>query len=438
VVSRREAAADAKAASLQFGDESQTQVTSVQGVSRSGRLAPQKKQSFTVEKLVPGGAGFFRLADGRPAFVEGAFPGDRIVVHELTEKRGYVRASRWELEESGKERVEPVCPIVDRCGGCDWMRLDLAAQRRHKADLVVEALARTGGVTLDRAPDVVVDGDSLHYRRRLRLHVDDTGAVGFRGRSSHAVVRATGCSVAAPPLDQVIGVLASLEREHRRKLGRMEAVELELRDDGGVDLALVPRAGYPTPDVELAPLVARLEQHATVTKQGRSFSQVNAAVNDRLVGAVVDGAEKRRALTFLDLYAGTGNFSVPLAAGGRVGVAVELDGRAAGAARSLAKRQNLRLEVLAVDVARALPRLVEERRTFDLVVLDPPRTGAKAALDAIVTLAPAAVAYVSCDPVTLARDLRGLADRYDVDAVTCFDMFPQTHHVEVLAWLSRR
>ena len=133
---------------------------------------------------MPGGAGFCRLEGGQSAFVEGAFPGDRVRVHEIETKRGYVRAARWELEVAAPERVEPVCPIADACGGCDWMRLELGAQRRNKELLVVEALERTGRITLEAAPEVVARGEPLHYRTRIRLHVDDSGRVGYFGRRS--------------------------------------------------------------------------------------------------------------------------------------------------------------------------------------------------------------------------------------------------------------
>jgi 23S rRNA (uracil1939-C5)-methyltransferase len=169
-----------------------------------------------------------------------------------------------------------------------------------------------------------------------------------------------------------------------------------------------------------------------------SFTQVNPAVNAALVEAVTAGATALGARTFLDLYAGSGNFSLPLAGGGRSGVMVELEPTAADSARREAASRGLSLEVIALSSARGLEKLNARGARFDLVVLDPPRAGAKEAIGGIVQLRPPGIAYVSCDPVTLARDLKELvAVGYALESVSCFDMFPHTHHVETLAWLGR-
>jgi 23S rRNA (uracil1939-C5)-methyltransferase len=169
-----------------------------------------------------------------------------------------------------------------------------------------------------------------------------------------------------------------------------------------------------------------------------AFSQVNWEVNRALVSAVVTGAAARQCRSFCDLYGGVGNFALPLVKAGGQGTLVERDRRAARAAERAAVAQGLALQVLTLDVPLGLARLRRAGARPELVVLDPPRSGAKHALDGIVALGPAAIAYVACDPVTLARDVRSLVDRgFVLESVQCFDMFPQTHHVEVLAWLGR-
>ena len=157
----------------------------------TGRAAAARREpcseTWTVEKLVPGGSGFARPG-GVPGFVEGGFPGDRVAVDEREVHGGHVRATRFRLLEPGPDRVEPSCPVADACGGCDWMRLSDEAQRRHKAALVQEAFARTAGIALERAPEVVSEGARLHYRNRIRLHASDRGEVGFHARGTNAVV----------------------------------------------------------------------------------------------------------------------------------------------------------------------------------------------------------------------------------------------------------
>jgi 23S rRNA (uracil1939-C5)-methyltransferase len=169
-----------------------------------------------------------------------------------------------------------------------------------------------------------------------------------------------------------------------------------------------------------------------------AFTQVNWPVNRALVQAVLDAAAQRSVRTFLDLYCGAGNFSLPLLARGLKGVGIESSKEAIAAAKRAASAHQLSFaRFIAGDVQRALAKLPRAER-FDLVVLDPPRSGAREILPEILRLAPPHIAYCACDPVTQARDLRALCDAgYSLVEVTGFDMFPQTHHFESLVWLSR-
>jgi 23S rRNA (uracil1939-C5)-methyltransferase len=158
-----------------------------------------------------------------------------------------------------------------------------------------------------------------------------------------------------------------------------------------------------------------------------------------LVTEVVDGARARSISTFLDLYAGSGNFSLPLAASGLSGVAVEAEAASSALAEIASKAQHIAgLDVMWSPVVPALRALMRGKRRFELAILDPPRAGAKDIIEPLSKLEPEWIAYVACDPVTLARDVKALLGRgYALDRVTGYDMFPQTHHVEVLAWLAR-
>jgi 23S rRNA (uracil1939-C5)-methyltransferase len=418
---------------------------------------------LTIEKLVPGGAGFCRLPDGRPAFVPGALPGDRVRVGSLADKKGYVEATAFELEAPGSERLEPPCAVARECGGCDWMALPVAAQLRHKAALVTEALARTGRLEWSTPPEVVSAGDPLGYRLRVRLHVDEVGRVGFFGSRSSELVEVTDCLVVAPELRAAMRTLAELATAERATLGEyFRALDLRaVPGEGGVELELEAREGVRMRERAVDALVSALAASARVGFSSRrraglrryelpgggflrvpsgGFTQVNWAVNAALVGAVVSGAVERGVKSFLDLYAGVGNFSVPLARAGLTGTAVEVESGSVAALREALREQALTgVDVVAGDVARALGRLRGTRQGVELALLDPPRAGAKDALSGLIQLEPKTIAYVACDPVTLARDLRRLVDAgWRLEAVRCFDMFPQTHHVETLAWLERK
>jgi tRNA/tmRNA/rRNA uracil-C5-methylase (TrmA/RlmC/RlmD family) len=274
----------------------------------------------------------------------------------------------------------------------------------------------------------------------VRLHVDAEGRVGFHARGTHTLVEVPGCPVAEPDVERGIRIVRSLSNEMPRAMARFESIEIRAGDEGGLAFVLRARDGFGrTP--ESVRLLARLGEHgsASSSRGDSEFSQVNRAVNAMLVTAVVDGALARGVATFVDLYAGSGNFSVPLARAKMTGVSVEGDAKSAARCLELAKREvSGRLDVLSKDVARALTELSRAKRRFDLVLLDPPRSGAKAALSGILALEPRTIAYVACDPATLARDVRDLVGNgFDFAQVTCFDMFPKTHHVETLAWLER-
>ncbi|HEX6764313.1 MAG TPA: hypothetical protein VF103_02520, partial [Polyangiaceae bacterium] len=244
-----------------------------------------------------------------------------------------------------------------------------------------------------------------------------------------------------------ISLVRSLANEHPVEMASFESVEVRATD-GRLEFALRSRTPRTTQRGPAALgsatglLLARLREQgsATIARGGGEFSQVNRAVNAVLVERVVEGALARGVGTFLDLYAGSGNFSVPLARAGLAGVSVESDGRSAARAKALGAREAPgMLEVLTADVAKALTELSRAKRGFDLAVLDPPRSGAKTAMSGLAALGPRLIAYVACDPVTLARDVRLLGEKgWDVLEVTCFDMFPKTHHVETLVWLARR
>jgi 23S rRNA (uracil1939-C5)-methyltransferase len=339
------------------------------------------------------------------------------------------------------------------------MRLSGEAQLRHKAGLVREAFLRTAGIQIE-LPPVIAEGPRLRYRNRIRLHVSERGEVGFHARGTNAVVAPDSCAVAAPAVDAAYARLQALARADARPFRDVEAVELiGVPESEEVEISLRFRSSaLERNKVELRARIAQatsavvpirpetaplrnlpLPYDVSLRARAGAFTQVNWSVNRALVMAVVEGARERGARTFVDLYAGSGNFSLPLAACGLTGVAVEAAAASTALAETATKAQKLQgLEVMWEDVVEAVTALARRGRRFDLAVLDPPRAGAKDVIAPLAALGPRSVAYVACDPVTLARDVKLLVARgYELQSVTAFDMFPQTHHVEVLAWLSR-
>jgi 23S rRNA (uracil1939-C5)-methyltransferase len=420
--------------------------------------------------MVPGGDGFARLGDGRVGFASGALPGDVIHPIEIDDRRSYVRALTWELVESGPERVSAPCPVADTCGGCDWMHLSREAQLRAKAGVLREALSRTGGFReLPESLPVVSAGPDLHYRGRLRVHVDDAGRIGLFARRSHQLIEVPGCPVSLPAVEQALPALREAAARHPGALSALSAIEIRTAPSGPpLALELVPRDGHQTLPASTAAFRDELAEKFAVgverEPQARhapepgdeqrwplpggvelsapleAFTQVNWSVNNEMVRAVLDGARERNLASFCDLYCGAGNFALPLLSAGLTGIGIDREQAGIEAARRSARSAGLPDSgFLPGDVAHRVRSLVRKRRRFDLVLLDPPRSGARDVLPAVADLAPRYVAVCSCDPVTLARDLRALArSGYELESVTGFDMFPHTHHVEALAWMRRK
>ena len=422
-------------------------------------LLEPAENEWLIAKLVPGGAGFLRLSNGQGAFAPGALPGERIRVEQAEDHKTYLQATRWSVLEPSPDRVEPSCPVQLQCGGCDLMTFGYAAQVGAKAGILREALTRTG--RFEQLPELrfVASPEPLHYRTRIRLHVATGARLGFYAAESRDLVEIPGCLVAHPELDAALRTLRDIARRHARDVAQLSELELRVAPGGPrLSVHLVPAERSFDPALPLVAALARsfevsIAERASDPERdqryplpggvqlrvpGGGFNQVNWAVNQLLVQALLDGAERVSALSFCDLYCGAGNFSLPLLARGVVGLGIENSRSAIAAAKRAVKEQALSsARFIAGDVRVELEKL-ERAQRFDLIVLDPPRSGARDVLPEVIRRAPGHIAYCACDPVTLARDLRALCDAgYSLDQVTGFDMFPQTHHFETLVWLSR-
>ena len=395
--------------------------------------------------------------EGRVVFVRHALPGERVVAR-VTEDGGgsYCRADAVRVLVAAPDRVDPPCPHAGpgRCGGCDWQHATGAAQRAGKASVLREQLARLAGL-----PDVPVlveplGDDLLGWRTRVRFAVGPDGRTGLRRHRSHQLEPVRHCPLGTD------AVAAAGVGERTWPAG----AEVEVVASTGGDTAVVrrPAAGSPPPGEP----AARAERDRAPTGAGRvaargaggavlmagpelvrevaggrdwqvaatGFWQVHPAAADTLAGCVLDFLRPAPGETALDLYAGAGLFAGLLAAAvgptGRV-VAVEADPRAAADAAA-------NVPGLEVRAARVTPGLLGGLGLRpDLVVLDPPRSGAgTAVVAAVLALVPRAVAYVACDPAALARDLRAALDAgWRLAALRAFDCFPMTHHVEAVALL---
>ncbi|GAA1838326.1 class I SAM-dependent RNA methyltransferase [Microlunatus capsulatus] len=362
---------------------------------------------------------------GRVVFVRHALPGERVLLRVTDDSHAkFWRADAVEVLRASPDRVEPPCPVArpGLCGGCDFQHVDLAAQRRLKTAVVAEQLQRLAGIDWDGevvGVDTPATADGLHWRTRMRYQVDDDGRAGLRAHRSHAVVPLPdgGCPIASTATPAVEGTTWP---------AGAELVAVAAADGPALLVDGRLREGRPAVVEQAA------DRRWEVAADG--FWQVHPAAADTLVEAVLEGLAPRAGERAFDLYCGVGLFAGALAAAG-----CRVWGLEAGHQAVLAARRNLeefgdRVRLRADRVERGLAKLPPRA---DLVVLDPPRSGAgKQVVAALLERRPRAVAYVACDPAALARDLATAARHgYEATSIRGFDLFPMTQHVECVAVL---
>lgn len=394
--------------------------------------------------------------DGKVVFVRGAAPHEEAEVRVREDRERFAFADLVAVRRPSTVRRSPPCPYLPRCGGCPWQHLDYAAQLAAKQRIVGEQLQRLAGLAVPVAAPLPSPRE-LGYRRRVKLRVAD-GVVGFHAAASHDLVAITHCLLAEPRVDAAIPWLAELVAALRSGVRRLE-IAAGGRDAGVVVAGEVEGAWHDGDAGACQDWLAAHPDVAGLLLRGRgwtrtwggptidldagddqplrvrapAFSQVNGEANRLLVEQVVQRVAPRPGLRVLDLYAGAGNLSLPLRRRGALVTAVEQDRGAAADARANAAREaGPPLRVLAMPAERAVRQFADAGERFDAVVLDPPRSGAAACVVSLLRLQAPRLVYVSCDPSTLARDLRHLSTAYCVDDVQPIDFFPHTYHIETV------
>jgi 23S rRNA (uracil1939-C5)-methyltransferase len=386
---------------------------------------------------------------GQVVFVARAAPGDRVRVELVASDARSLRGHVLEVLQAGPHRVTPVCPLAERCGGCRWMHVAADAQANAKEQLFYDALERIGHVPRSAlsAQPLVRAPQSLAYRRRARLHVR-RGEVGYLREGTHELVAVDACPVLEPTLDKALRSLPQALRD-AGLLGRTSEIDLvcegaawsfalhvdklsgAMRSKAEVVVRQVGARGA----VLLAPneSPARVREPELGTLRPDTFAQVSAGSNSTLVEAAVEQLSVREGQQVLELFAGSGNFTLPMASRGAQVWAIEQAGPALRLLRAAADRRGLgaRVRILEGDSLTLAKSLSSEGRRFDALVLDPPRSGCSGLGPFARLLGVRRIVYVSCDPATLSRDVdelhrAGFAPKW----AQPFDLFPQTPHVE--------
>jgi len=385
-----------------------------------------------------GGEAVARL-DGKVHFIDGAMPGEVVRGEVVRSNRKWARVELTEVVEPSPMRVDPPCPHFGVCGGCRWQFADHAAQLEWKRSIVAGQLSHLGGVADPPVRPTVSPGPPYGYRTRADFEVLD-GRPAFHRVRSNELTQIEGCLVLHPLIADVIPRLVDLDGADEVTIrasvssGEVLAVVRGRVPDsvGRWGCAVAHRDGERIAPLIGAPSITETVAGSTLRITGDAFFQNNAAGASTLVGLVAEALDAGPDDNLLDAYAGGGLFGATIGRQAGHVTAVEWSVLAvADLSHNLAEVDHT---ILSMPVDE-----IEGEGEWDLAVLDPPRKGLGSdAVHAIVSGGPRTIAYVSCDPASLARDTRDLVESgYRLDSVTPVDMFPQTFHVEAVAVFTR-
>lgn len=439
-----------------------------------------------VDALGSNGEGIGRL-DGFTVFIEGALPGETVRVLMMKVKKSYGYGKLLEILKPSPERREPRCPVAKQCGGCQLQSLSYEAQLAYKARKVRDDLERIGGLKDICVRDALGMETPWRYRNKAQFPVgrraDGGCAVGFYAKRSHRIVETPVCILQDACNDEIVRIVREFMEEYRippydeeKHTGLVRHILTRVGKKSGEGMVCIVINGNGLPhaaelaerlrDVpEVASVVLNVNKEKTNVILGRkvisvwgkdavldeldgltfeisplSFYQVNPVQTELLYRKAVEMAALDGTETVLDLYCGIGTMSLFFARKAKRVLGVEIVEQAVRDAWANAKRNGItNVEFAAGAAEEVVPEWVRNGVSADVVVVDPPRKGCDGRLlETILRIAPEKVVYVSCNPATLARDLRVLADGgYCVREVQPVDMFPHTVHVETVVLLSK-
>ena len=419
-----------------------------------------------VEKMAYGGSGIAKL-DGKTYFIDEAIPGDKVRVQIFEDKKTFARARVISFLELSKLRKESFCPYK-QCGGCQWNEATYEVQQDWKKDFVKNALEKITKIPLPEDFSFVASKPQ-HYRNRVLLRGEiqenHSVGVGFFRKKTRTQIHIEHCAITSPLINKVIEKINLIHVNVKAQKFRIELQEFpyfastqtaavtavihrvesknrELEDfvDAVGRIEEVIWAGLSV-DLDHAPVLPIEERDGTTffSSPGQ-FYQINLELNHILRSLVKEEIERDAKLSsVLDLFCGSGNLSLSLGHSKRRITGVEISKKAIKIAKHAAKFNKLNeSSYKTIDSVKYLSDLSVSKKKFDVIILDPPRAGIKDGVEALRKILAKKILYVSCDPNTLARDLKSLCVDYKLTRMVCFDFFPQTFHVETLAILEKK
>jgi 23S rRNA (uracil1939-C5)-methyltransferase len=420
----------------------------------------------TVEKLVHGGSGLARLDTGQALFVNGVLPGERALVAVKRKRKGFLEASVIEIITPSEHRIDPPCRGEKQCTGATWTHIAYPAQLTYKEDILKDTLSRIGGITPQRPLPILPSPRVDHYRLRTQFNVrivEGKQRIGFFRQGSYSLVEVDDAFLLHPLISKTLKAVRSLASH----LPVLSEIHINATPGGKAHLLFFSGLNeLPSFEPFYRSLITAVPEVIGITVfankkktfvlgnnrlslelEGLSylvtegnFYQVNWEQNKNMVRTVLHFAELTGRETVLDLYCGIGNFSLPLARKAGNVIGIEAGYAAIEDAKANAELNGItNVEFLADDLQKGLKTLLERKLRSEVIVLDPPRAGATLkALERVLAFVPQKILYVSCNPSTLARDLKFFhLFGFRLDRLQPLDMFPYTYHIECVAEMTR-
>jgi len=408
------------------------------------------EQEILLTTLAYGGDAMGRLEDGRAVFVPFGLPGERVRIRLTEEKRGFARGELGEILEASPHRIVPRCKHFGVCGGCHYQNLPYEEQLEAKREILRDQLTRIGRIENPPVQDMVASPNPWNYRNHVQFHLTEEGKLGYVGVGTSfakGIIPVTECHLPEASINSLwpqleFGPGTDIARVSLRT-GKEEELMLILESDSAESPELEIEAEISVVHVfEDNAVVIAGNDHIVIPVLGRdfrvfatSFFQVNTAMVEKMFQHLLTFLPVSLSTTLVDVYCGVGLFSAFLASKCERVIGIESSPSACeDFSFNLDEFDNIELyEGLAEEV---IPYLEAKP---DIVLVDPPRAGLeKRVVDGILKLSPQVIAYVSCDPSTLARDSKRLIEGgYKLKQVTPFDLFPQTYHIESISLFER-
>ena len=402
----------------------------------------------TLTNFTYGGEAMGRLPDNRAVFVPFGLPGEQVRVRLTQEKKSFARGEIVEILEPSSDRIDAKCKHFSECGGCHYQHLSYDKQLQAKTEILIDQLKRIGKIENPPVQNMVPSPNAWNYRNHVQFSLDRVGKLGFQKSNSNQVIPVTECHL---PEQSINELWPQLEFEPETNVDR---VSFRVGEDN--DLMLVLESETPEPpglEIEADISVTHVYEENTIVIAGSdhivmnvldrdfkvsaaSFFQVNMAMAGKMVDHLLVKLPVGPSTTLLDVYCGVGLFSAFFAPKCKTVIGIESsESSCEDFTVNLDDFDNVEIYEGAAEVV--IPNLEAKP---DMVLVDPPRVGLdKAVVDGILKLSPSLIAYVSCDPSTLARDAARLtAGGFRLVRVVPFDLFPQTYHIESISLFEKR